>query len=414
MSKIPKVRIARPKERPFQIRYTCPKSKKEVRISTGGRDEEQAERLKQEVEAKLVLGIDPAPQKQATTATGPDEPWEMFRERYSRLHVVMLRDRTSARDAESRLDIAERILRPRTVGEVATKATLERLQASLLSGAGLEDTKKQKPRSPFTVKSYMAVVVAALNWSLGRVPKFDKVKTAKLKAMKGRPITVEEFERMLDAVPRIVGEDAAESWRHIMRGAWESGLRLEELMVLSWDDHSMIVPSWSHGPNPVLVLPADLQKNNTEESIPMLPGFEAVLKATPMDDRCGWVFDPVSLNLKFGRTARHGRPTGAWVGKVISRIGEAARVVVEPENKRRKKPAKFASAHDLRRSLAERMSEAGMPPELLQLIMRHSSIETTRRYYLSQNVQRDAAQIRSLLLNRTQVQQGPTEFAEST
>ncbi len=244
-NRIPKVRIARPAERPFQVRYTCPKSGKEVRISTGGRDEEQAERLKQEVEAKLVLGIDPAPQKRVATATGLDEPWEIFRERYSRLRLAPLRD-GSADSTEIRLDVAQRILKPRTVGDVATTEALEHLQSRMLAGDGREDTSRQKIRSPFTVKSYMAATTAALNWGLGSVPRCEKVKTSKLKAMKGRPITFEEFERMLDAVPSVVGKDSAESWRYIMSGAWESGLRLEELLVLSWDDYSMIVPSWSH------------------------------------------------------------------------------------------------------------------------------------------------------------------------
>ena len=44
--------------------------------------------------------------------------------------------------------------------------------------------------------------------------------------MKGRAPTTEEYERMLDVVPRVVGEDEAESWRHFLAGLWLSGLRL--------------------------------------------------------------------------------------------------------------------------------------------------------------------------------------------
>ena len=102
-------------------------------------------------------------------------------------------------------------------------------------------------------------------------------------------------------------------------------------------------------------------------------------------------------------------PKADWVGRIITRIGEAARVVVVPENQRRGTKAKYASAHDLRRSLAERMAVAGLPPELLQLIMRNASIETTRRYYVSKNVQRDAAQIRSLLVQKEQPAPGCTQ-----
>jgi hypothetical protein len=56
--KVPKVRLVRPTGRPFQLRYKCPIEKREIRISTGGRDEEEAERLKAELEAKLVLGME--------------------------------------------------------------------------------------------------------------------------------------------------------------------------------------------------------------------------------------------------------------------------------------------------------------------------------------------------------------------
>jgi len=224
MSRTPKVRIARPTGRPFQIRYTCPTTKKEIRLSVGSRDEAAAEQLKRETEAKLTLGLDPSPQKPASTATGYAEPWETFRERHSRDRLAPLRD-GSAASTEVRLDVAERILKPRTVRDVASTESLERLKVKLLAGEGREQVELQKPRSPHTVKSYMAAVTAALNWRLGYVPRFEKVKTSKLKAMKSRPITLEEFERMLNAVVDVVGKGAAESWQFIMWGAWESGLR---------------------------------------------------------------------------------------------------------------------------------------------------------------------------------------------
>jgi hypothetical protein len=54
--KIPKVRIARPDGRPIQLRYTDPETKREVRISTGTRDEDEAADQKEKLEAKLLLG----------------------------------------------------------------------------------------------------------------------------------------------------------------------------------------------------------------------------------------------------------------------------------------------------------------------------------------------------------------------
>jgi len=63
--KKPSVRIVRPSGRPFQLRYTCPVEKREIRISTGGRDEDEAELLKRELEAKLLLGIETNPVKRS-------------------------------------------------------------------------------------------------------------------------------------------------------------------------------------------------------------------------------------------------------------------------------------------------------------------------------------------------------------
>jgi len=57
------------------------------------------------------------------------------------------------------------------------------------------------------------------------------------KQMKGRPITTEEFERMLVAVDPVC-PDASAPWKRFLRGLWLSGLRLSESVRLSWEDGS--------------------------------------------------------------------------------------------------------------------------------------------------------------------------------
>jgi hypothetical protein len=54
--KIPRVRMAKPTDRPIQLRYTCPVEGREIRISTGMTDESDANDQKQKLEAKLLLG----------------------------------------------------------------------------------------------------------------------------------------------------------------------------------------------------------------------------------------------------------------------------------------------------------------------------------------------------------------------
>ena len=286
--KAPKVRIARPAGRPFQLRYTCPFEQRQIRISVGSRDEDEAQQLKAELEAKLLLGIDARPGK--AVVLGPDMDWSDFRQRFRSLHLATVRDST-AFHAESRLDLAERILKPKKLGEIADPNALQQLQAKLLSGAA---SRRKKPRSAHTVRGYMNSVLAALNWAylqgwLQVTPKLRKIKTAKQKVMKGRPITHEEFQKLLDSTEKVVGSKAAESWRFVLRGLWESALRLDELMHVSWDQMGAIRPVWKENRLPVLNIPASMQKNDTEESIPLLPWFEAIILETPPEQRRGWV-----------------------------------------------------------------------------------------------------------------------------
>jgi integrase len=184
----------------------------------------------------------------------------------------------------------------------------------------------------------------------------------------------------------------------VLRGLWDSALRLDELMHVSWDRPGTIRPVWKDGQHPVLEIPAAMQKNDTEESIPLLLWFEAVLLETPQSRRKDWAFNPESLQSKFGRGTTRQRPDAEWVGKVIARIGKEAGVEVEPADERTGRPTKYASAHDLRRSCGERLRDAGIPPLVICRVMRHSSWETTRKHYAPGNVQKDAEVLWTILL----------------
>lgn len=111
------------------------------------------------------------------------------------------------------MDIAARILNPRTLGDLADPSALQQLQAKLLKGV---HSQRGRQRSPHTVKGYMAHILAALNWAnlqnwLPHAPKVRQLKTSKPKTMKGRPITKDVFQRMLNSVSDVVGESVAES-----------------------------------------------------------------------------------------------------------------------------------------------------------------------------------------------------------
>lgn len=139
--KIPTVRMAKPKGRPIQLRYTDPEDGREIRISTGTTDEAAAEEQKRQLEAKLLLGIDAKPRRRSRG--GASMAWDVFRQRYYELQLSTIK---SAADTESRLDICERILKPRTLGDVANSEALHELQQKLLAGAEC----RQPPKARLT------------------------------------------------------------------------------------------------------------------------------------------------------------------------------------------------------------------------------------------------------------------------
>jgi integrase len=144
----------------------------------------------------------------------------------------------------------------------------------------------------------------------------------------------------------------------------------------------------------MLRIPAELEKGNKDRLLPMAPEFATFLAAVPEAKRHGYVFNPKAQRDRSGRLGEQ------QVGRVVSTIGEKAGVVVNPQRGTAPtetepasadyKPAKYASAHDLRRSFGERWASKVMPQVLMEL-MRHESIETTMKFYVGRNAQTTAA-----------------------
>jgi len=121
---VPQVRIARPRGRPIQLRYFCKKENRELRISTNTYDEKEVEEQRRDLEATLRLGL--STQIGKPKDFGPAMEWSDFREQYRTLHLTTLRDQ-SAIHAESRLDISERIIKPKCLHDMADPITLQQL-----------------------------------------------------------------------------------------------------------------------------------------------------------------------------------------------------------------------------------------------------------------------------------------------
>jgi len=108
------------------------------------------------------------------------------------------------------------------------------------------------------------------------MPKIHMPKRSKgQRIMRGRPITPEEYEKMVKTVPEVRPHDAV-AWQHYLQGLWLSGLRLEESLVLSWDEDAPISIDLT-GRRPRLRIYAEAEKGNRDRLLPMAPDFAAFL-----------------------------------------------------------------------------------------------------------------------------------------
>jgi len=365
-------------DRPLFLRWTDPNTGRRLKRSSGTHDRREAERLAGILEKELREGKY-APPSQLL--------WEDFTWRYCDQVLPGLAKKTG-RIVNTVFNQVDRVLGPRRLAQL-TSPRLAHFASQL----------RAEGRSEATIRSYLAHLKSALRWAhdvglLQHIPKFPKVQRAKRqKVMRGRPLTTEEFERILDKVEEIVGVKAAPSWVFFLQGLWTSGLRLEEAVNLSWDGRAGLCVDLTEK-RPVFWIPAEGEKGNQNRILPMAPEFALLLESVPEDLRRGRVFKlrgiDASRRQGGGRRGASRIRGPEWVGRIVARIGQAAGVKVDERLKRnsstgeRSRVVKYATAHDFRRSFGERWARRIMPVDLKDL-MRHESIETTMRYYVGRN-----------------------------
>ena len=173
----------------YRARYMCPNTNRQVVRSTKCTKKADALKFAGKWEDELKSGR----YKPASKTT-----WREFRERYEDEVLASLADRT-AETVASVFNVVERILRPEGLSQI-TADRLSLLQRSL----------REANRREATIKKYLAHLLAALKWGqdqgmLNEVPVAKMPRRAKAsKVMKGRPITLEEFERILLKVPLVL------------------------------------------------------------------------------------------------------------------------------------------------------------------------------------------------------------------
>ncbi|HUG70521.1 MAG TPA: site-specific integrase [Pirellulaceae bacterium] len=237
-----------------------------------------------------------------------------------------------------------------------------------------------------TIANYLRHLKAALRWAhhvglLAKVPRIIMPKRQRgAKLMKGRPITADELALMLAATPGVVGEAAAPSWIFYLKGMWFSGLRLSESLELYWDRDDRLKVDLT-GRWPMFRINAAWEKGKRDRLLPLAPEFAELLQEVPEAERKDAVFVLRGVN---GQDMQR---RADWVGKICSRIGKAAGVVVNTDATSGE--VKHASLHDFRRAFGRRWAARLRPQQLMEL-MRHESINTTMDCYVGQDAEATA------------------------
>ena len=379
-----KVHVVRVNNRPYwYMRYTDPETGRRVAKSSEETDKAKAMKAAGKWEDDLQAG-------RYQRVSNPT--WAEFRTKFE--------DDVLDGKSQHTFNTATCVLN--RVQAIANPERLRHLTADRI-GYFVKELRSEK-KSEQTIRSYLKNLFWALRWARdkGMLAKLPKVEMpgqddGEDDAMKGRPITGEEFDRMIEAIPKAfnpkgdkqvdrLADEVGSAWKFYLEGLWWSGLRLEESLNLYWDREDRIHVDLT-GKRPMLIIPKGMQKNKKATVHPMAPEFARLLESVPQSERTGPVFKLPGL--KHGRDCR--KPE--WVGTVVRRIGKAANVVVERSANGR---IKTVSAHDLRRSFGDRWSMRVMP-RVLKELMRHSRIETTMRYYVGRNAEQTADELWSAL-----------------
>lgn len=357
--------VTKPKGKRFYVvRWVDPVTNLVRQRSTGQARRRDAQTVADEVAVEVFAGT-----------ADKDISWRNFCERYERERLSTRSPKTLAK-WRTAAALLKKHLKPQQPRELSANR-LSQLIGDL-TAAGMK---------PETLDSHLRHIKAALAFAvqIGQLPAVPLIQTPKprrRKHMKGRPISGEEFERLLEAVrssPALIPPEHAASWLYLLRGLWTSGLRLSEALQLGWDEQYPIQVQKPDSLRPMLLIPAEHEKGGRDRIYPVTPEFAELLRETPHPQRVGAVFTPSCVK---GPLA-----TMPTVSAKICALGRAANIVVHRNEDSER--VKCASAHDLRRSFGARWA-ARVMPAVLQQLMRHESIETTMRYYVGQNAEQFA------------------------
>lgn len=357
-----KVEVVNPAREKFLIlRWIDPKTGKKHQKSSKTKRRREAERMA----AQLALEIDEGIYLE-------EHGWREFTKVYSSDHLPSLKKKSRDNWRTCR-NWLEKLINPDTLQDLDA-AAIQRFAAKL----------RQQGQGETTISTYLALLRAALGWAelvgmIDEVPRFRMPKRAKgrSKMARSRPIVEEELEKLL-MVTKTERPKDAHRFRRLLNGLWESGFRISELLMLSWEAGQ----PWSidtSGEFPCIRILSTGEKAHTDRFQPITPEFWALISDTAEQDRTGYVF---YIPGRKGRQMSEKR-----VCRIISDIGRRTGVVTSAAD------GKCATSTDIgRRAFTTRLGKTLSQSELAEW-MRHKSPKTTMNYYHIPNTMQLASRV---------------------
>jgi integrase len=295
--------------------------------------------------------------------------WEKFRELFEVEYVAALRTKTRENYKET-LDSFERLCNPSSLRSI-TERTLSQYAAALRQQPG---KKKGTTQTPSTVRVRLVMFHKALAWAVDQkfIPKIPRFPTIKVPRKRPQPIPLESFERMYAKAP-----DA--NMRAYLLAGWLGGLRLHEAAALERAESDSA--PWVDFAHDRIIFPAEFAKAVEDQWVPLDPVLRAALQGLPQQGRRFFHFP----------SRRGGELTVKGIGTAVRSLAQKAGVRL--------------SMHSLRKGFG--CHYAGkVPAQVLQRLMRHSTVALTMTYYA--NV--DDAVMRAVLGEQRNSSRNTTHF----
>jgi integrase len=297
-------------------------------------DQKKAEAARGDLEADLNNG---------RYAEASRMTWERFRELFEEEYVAGCRANTRLIYGNS-FDLFEELCQPGKLRSI-TSRTVSKFAAAMRT----RQFWGRDGMLPSTIKVRLQYLHTALAWAVEQklipeVPAFPVVKPPKKRP---QPVAGESFERL-------VAKARDDEMRAFLLCGWLAGLRLIEAYSLEWEETAEA--PWVDFNRNRIWLPAGFVKATEDQWVPLDPALRSALGALPRRGR--YVFPSATPDGK--------RVTGSAVGRRVIRLAKQAGVKL--------------TMHSLRKGFGCRYA-GKVPAQVLQKLMRHSTIAVTMDYY---------------------------------